>query len=382
MARIASRLRGNDSSFAARNRPPMGGVILSDRGEGRDSTGGGRMAIYVGRRQFIAALGGAAAVWAFAAHAEDHDPSRPVRIIVPSTPGGITDLLARVIGQGLSQSWGQPVVIENRPGADELIGTEAVVKAPADGYMLLVAGNAAITAAPSLHSRMPYDSQKDLTPILMLGQITPVMIVPSSLPVTSVQEFIALAKAKPGELNYGSFCNRTHPHVAMEDFKLRTGTQILHIPYKGATPAITALLRSEVAVLIVNMSSVDAYVKAGTLRMVAAAGAERTPMRPDLPTIAESAVPGFSTGGWWGLFGPAGLPGPVVDKIRTDAAAALVSPEARTLFATNTFQLVRKTPEQFVQFIGDDLGNWARQIKAAGIQPDSTGQRHDAAPAC
>jgi tripartite-type tricarboxylate transporter receptor subunit TctC len=328
------------------------------------------MVIHVGRRQLIAALGGAAAAWSFAAHAEDQYPARTVRIIVPSTPGGITDLLARVTGQALSQSWGQAVIIENRPGADELIGTEAVVKAPADGYMLLVASNAAITAAPSLHSRMPYDPQKDLTPILMLGQITPVMIVPSSLPVTSVQEFIALAKAKPGELNYGSFGNGTYPHVAMEDFKLRTGTQILHIPYKGATPAITALLRSEVAVLIVNMSSVDAYVKAGTLRIIAAAGAERIPMRPDLPTVAESGVPGFSTGGWWGLFGPAGLPGPVVDKIRADTESALGSPEARTLFATNTFQLMRKTPEQFVQFIRDDLDNWARQIKAAGIQPD------------
>src|ERR1700733_15346840 len=259
----------------------------------------------IGRRQFIAALGGTAV--AFAAHAEDQYPTHTVRIIVPSTPGGITDLLARVIGQVLTQSWGPPVIIENRPGADELIGTETVVKAPADGYMLLVASNSAITAAPSLHSRMPYDSQKDLTPILMLGQITPVMIVPSSLPVKSVQEFIALAKAKPGELNYGSFGNGTYPHVAMEEFKLRTGTQFLHVPYKGATPAITALLRSEVAVLIVNMSSVDAYVKAGTLRIIAAAGAERIPMRPDLPTISESAVPGFSTGGSWGVFGPPGL---------------------------------------------------------------------------
>jgi tripartite-type tricarboxylate transporter receptor subunit TctC len=327
------------------------------------------MATGIGRRQFISALGGAA-VWPLAAHAQDRYPARTVRIIVPSSPGGITDLLARVIGQFLSQSWEQPVIIENRPGADELIGTEAVVKATADGYMLLVASNAAITAAPNLHSRMPFDSQKDLTPILMLGQITPVMIVPASSPVKSVQELIALAKAKPGELNYGSFGNGTYVHVAMEDFKLRTGTQILHIPYKGATPAITALLRSEIAVTIVNVGSVEAHVKAGTVRIIAAAGAQRAAMLPNLPTVAESGVPGFSTGGWWGLFGPADLPRLVVDKIRADAEHALGTPEAHSLFETNTFELVRKTPEQFVQFIHDDLGNWASQIKAAGIRPD------------
>jgi tripartite-type tricarboxylate transporter receptor subunit TctC len=322
-----------------------------------------------GRRQFITAVI-AAASWPLAARAEDRYPTRTVRVIVPSSPGGITDLLARVTGKALSQSWGQPVIIENRPGADELIGAEMVVKAAPDGYLLLVASNAAITAAPNLHRRMPFNPQNDLTPLVMLGEITPVMAVTASLPVKSVQELIALAKAKPGQLNYGSFGNGTYAHVAMEDFKLRTGTQIVHVPYKGAAPAITALVRGEVAVVIVNLSSIAAHVKAGTVRIIAAASAHRASMRPDLPTVAESGVPGFSTGAWWGLFGPAHLPHPVADKIRAEVERALDTPELRKLFETNTFQLVRKTPEQFVQFIRDDLGNWARQIKAAGITPD------------
>jgi tripartite-type tricarboxylate transporter receptor subunit TctC len=204
----------------------------------------------------------------------------------------------------------------------------------------------------------------------MLGQVTPVLNVNVSLPVRSVQEFIALAKAKPGTLNYGSFGNGTYAHVAMEDFKQRTGTQMMHIPYRGATPAITALLRGEISTLITNLGSIAPHVSAGKVATIAAVGAQRPSMRPDLPTVAESGLPGFSTGAWWGLYGPANLPAPVVDKIRAEVTRILGTAEARKLFETNTFELVQMSPQQFAQFIRDDLDNWGRQIKAAGITPD------------
>ena len=321
-------------------------------------------------RKFLVGLVVAIVITSSGAMAQSQYPANTVRIIVPSSPGATTDVLARMIGQGLTQSWGQPVIVENRPGADEMIGVSAAVKAPADGYTLLVTSNAAITAAPHLHSRMSYDPQKDLTPILMLGQVTPVMSVPASLPVKSVQDFIALAKAKPGALNYGSFGNGTYAHVAMEEFKQRTGTQMVHIPYRGATPAITALLRGDISLLISNLGSIAPHVNAGKVLTIASVGAQRPSMRPDLPTVAESGLPGFSTGAWWGLYGPANIPHPIVDKIRAEVTRILNTAEARKLFETNTFELAQKSPEQFVQFIRDDLDNWGRQIKAAGIKPD------------
>jgi tripartite-type tricarboxylate transporter receptor subunit TctC len=221
-----------------------------------------------------------------------------------------------------------------------------------------------------VHKEVRYDPHKDLTPILMLGQVTPVMVVPASSPVRSVQDLIALAKSKPGELNYGSFGNGSYSHVAMEDFKQRTGTQMVHLPYRGASPAYTALLRNEIAVMIANLSGATGHETAGTVRIIAAAGAQRSRMRPDLPTVAESGVPGFSTGAWWAAFGPANLPGPVLDKIRTEIARMLATPEIRKVYEGNTLETVDLSPEQFAQFIRDDVDHWARQLKATGITPE------------
>ena len=304
------------------------------------------------------------------ASAQEPYPTRTVRIIVPSTPGGVTDILARVVAQGLAQSWGQAVIVDNRPGADEIIGTDAVAKSPPDGYTLLVTSNAPLTSLPHLHRQMRYDALKDFTPILALGQVTPVMNVPASLPVRSVQDLIALAKAKPGELNYGSFSNGSYVHVAMEDFKQRTGTQLMHIPYKGSTPAITALLRGEIAVLIVNISNVDAHVRAGTIRTIAAAGARRPAICPDLPTVAEAGVPGFSTGSWWGLLAPVDLPPAIVDKIRSEVTRLLASPEVQRILTTNTLEPVDVAPDQLGQFMREDFDRWGRMIRATGIRLD------------
>ena len=302
--------------------------------------------------------------------AQSSYPDHEVRVIVPNPPGGVTDILARVVGQTISAELRQPIVVDNRPGADEMIGTLAVVRAKPDGYTLLVASNGPITAGPHLHSQMQYNSLKDLTPIAILGQITPVMFVPATSSIKTIPELIALAKEKPGKLNYGSFGTGTYAHVGMEDFKQRTETQIIHIPYKGASPAVTAVMQGEVDVQIMNLGNIAEYVKNGNFRLIGAASARRSALLPDLPTVAEGGVTGFSTGSWWGLFGPAGMPPAVVEKIRASVLNALQSEEVKKVLATSTIQPVTLSADQLPRFIAEDLENWGRQINAAGIKPD------------
>ena len=315
-------------------------------------------------RKFIAGL----AIFASlaVANAQEPYPSRNVRIVVPNPPGGVTDILARVIAQSLQTSWGKTVFVENKPGADDLIGTEFVAKSPPDGHTLLVVSNSPFSAGPHIHKDMRFDPVKDLMPLVLLGSATPVMNVPAASPVKSVGDLVALAKEKPGALNYASMGNGTYPHIAMEDFKIRTGTSIQHVPYRGATPAITALLQSEVATLIVNMSNVSEFVKAGQIRVIAAAGPQRAPILPDLPTVAET-VPGFATGNWWGLFGPSGLPPAIVEKVRADVNRALSGPDAEKLYATQTLERINLKPDQYAAFMREDFERHGQQIKAANV---------------
>ena len=261
------------------------------------------------------------------------------------------------------------MAIDNRPGADEMLGDEVIAKAPPDGYTIGVVSHGGITASPQLHREFHYDPVRDFTPVFMLGQVTPVMVVPGNSPVNTVQDLIALAKSKPGELNYGSFGNGSYAHVAMEDFMRRTGIRLIHVPYRGAAPAYTALICGDTAVMIANLSGATAQAGAGNVKIIAAAGPKRSKARPDLPTIAESGVPGFSTSAWWGVFGPANLPQPIVDALRAEISRILDTPEMVKIYETNTMERNDMTSEQFAAFIRDDIDNWTHQIKAAGITP-------------
>jgi tripartite-type tricarboxylate transporter receptor subunit TctC len=320
-------------------------------------------------RAMLFAFIGALALGSAAANAQTY-PGSTVKLIVPVPAGGVTDTMARIVAQRLTDSWGQPVVVDNRPGGNYAVGTQTVAKSPADGLTLLVAPDSTVTANPHLFSKLPYDPIKDLTPIVVLCRITPVLVINPSLPAHSVQELIALAKGKPGSLNYGSYGIGTYAHLSMEDFKQRTGTDIVHIPYRGAAPAATALLAGDVSMLLLNLSSIEQYEKTGQVRILAAASEKRALLRPDLPTIAEAGVPGFSTTAWFALFGPPNMAPELVQKIHADVGKVLDLPQSREFFRTNSFERVDLTPAQFAKLIQDDSQHWEALIKAVGAKLD------------
>jgi tripartite-type tricarboxylate transporter receptor subunit TctC len=317
----------------------------------------------------FAALVGLLAAVSGAAYAQTY-PSGPVKLIVPVPAGGVTDTMARIVAQRLTEAWGHPVVVDNRPGGNYAVGAQTVARSPADGLTLLVAPDSTVTANPHLFSKLPYDPVKDLTPIIVLCRITPVLVVNPSLDAKSVPELIALAKAKPGSLNYGSYGIGTYAHLSMEDFKQKTGTDIVHIPYRGAAPAATALLAGDVSMLLLNLSSIEEHEKAGKARILAVASHKRAVLRPDLPTVAEAGVPGFSTTAWFALWGPPNMAPELVARIHADVAKVLESPQSREFFRTNSFERVDLSPAQFSQLIQDDLKHWGALVKAVGAKLD------------
>ena len=294
-------------------------------------------------------------------------PARAVHVVVPFPAGGPTDILTRALGQKLSERWGQPVVVDNKPGAGGAIGSEFVAKAPADGYTLLMATSSTHSIGPALQ-KLPYDPQRDFAPISQVSNATNVLVVSPKLGVSSVKELIALAKANPGKLNFASSGIGTIPHLTGELFKLKAGVDIQHVPYKGTGLSIPDLANGQVAMLFDSIVTALNYVKSGNVRALAISSPRRTPLAPDLPTMAESGLPGFESETWFGLFGPAATPKDVVARVSADTAAALKAPDLRERFAAVGAEPVGSTPEQFAERVRADTARWAEIIKAAGIK--------------
>jgi tripartite-type tricarboxylate transporter receptor subunit TctC len=297
-------------------------------------------------------------------------PNKPIRLIVPWPPTGTVDILGRTLGQKLSENMGQPVVIDNRGGANGIIGSDAAAKAPADGYTLLVENFTGHAINATLQPKMPFDSLRDFVHISLLAWVPDAIVSLPTLPANNVQEFIALAKAQPGKLTYASFGVGSSAHMAGELFKIMAGVDILHVPYKGGGPAIADLLAGQVSVYIPVLPSVVPHVKAGRLKLLAVTGAQRSSAMPDVPTVAESGLPGFEASNWYGLMAPAGTPLDVVARLNAETAKALQDADVRKKLAALGFEIKTSTPQEFTSLLKSETEKWAKVVKASGARAE------------
>lgn len=304
------------------------------------------------------------------ARAQDVYPNRPIRIIVPTAPGGPSDITARLIAQELIKRWGRPVVVEIRAGAGTIIGSEIVARAPPDGYTLLVSPST-LAINPATYKKMPYDGLRDLAPITQLYFVASLIVMHPSLPARSVKEVIALAKARPGEIMYGSSGHGTNPHLTIELLTSMTQIRLLHVPYKGTAPGLVDLLAGRVAMMATSsMALVVPHVRTGKLRALGISTATRSRALPDIPTIAESGVPGYEAVQWSVLLAPAGTPREIIVKLHKETAAILRAPETVERLAGDSAEVVASSPEEAAAFVKAETIKWARVTKAAGIQPE------------
>ena len=297
-------------------------------------------------------------------------PAKPLRLVVPFPPGGPLDVVGRLIAQQLGERWGQNVVVENKPGAGGNIGADFVAKSAPDGYTVVMGALSTHAVNPSLYSKMPYDAQKDFAPITRVAITPNVLVVNPALPVNSVKELIAYAKAHPGKLSFGSGSTGSAGHLAGELFKVDAGIDMVHIPYKGAAPATQALLAGDTQLMFDNLANAMAQVKAGKLRALAVTTAERSKLAPDLPTMAEAGVAGFDISTWFGLFAPAGTPPAIIGKWNADVVRILDSPEMRERLAAQGAEAAPDSPDDFARFVSDELQKYARIVKASGARVD------------
>ena len=296
-------------------------------------------------------------------------PARPIRIIVPQSPGASTDITARLIAHGLNEAFKQPVIVDNRPGSSGIAGTELVARAAPDGYTLMVVASS-FAINPALGRKMPFDSIRDFTTVTQLSKFPNMLAAHPSAPVKTLQDVIALAKAKPGQLSYASAGLATGTHMTAELLKYMTGIELLHVPYKGGGPAMIAAMGGQTQLIIGTSVGLLPHVRAGKLKAIALTSAKRSAAAPDIPTFAESGVPGYEHEPWNGMFGPAGLPKPVLAKVNAEVVRILHSPEAKKVFERDGADAVGSTPEQFGAVVKAEIAKWTKVAKAAGIKAE------------
>ena len=302
------------------------------------------------------------------AAAEDY-PNKPIRFVVPFPPGGSADILARTVGDKLAAALRQPVVVENKPGAGGIVGAETVAKSVPDGYTLLFA-NTNIAINPSLYRSLPYDTEKAFLPVVQLVSVPNLLLVAEDVPVNSLADLIALAKAKPGTLNYASAGNGTFPHLAIELFKLQAGVSLVHVPYRGAAPALNALLAKEVQVLSNDLLNALPLVKAGKIKALAITGNVRSATIPEIPTMAEAGLKNYAAVGWQGVMVPAGTPAAIVARLNSEINKALKDVGLRDRLSAQGLEVVGGTAQQFAEFVRRDTERWRSAVEASGAKID------------
>jgi len=297
-------------------------------------------------------------------------PVKPIRFIIPQAAGGSTDTLSRIVGQKLSDALGQQVIADNRAGANGIIGTDLVAKAPGDGYTLLAGGTATISINVSLYQKIPYNPQRDFTPVVNIAWSTSVLVVHPSVPAKTIADLIALAKTKPGDLRYASAGIGSSPHLSTEVFRTRTGTHVVHVPYKGSTPGVTATVAGETSFMFTGVASVLAHIRSGRLRALSVNGPKRSSALPEVPTASESGLPGFEVDFWIGILAPAGTPPAIVARLNAEVNRILAQEDVRERLIVLGTEPIGGSPQQFAALIKKDIARWAEAIRASGTKAE------------
>ncbi len=297
-------------------------------------------------------------------------PSKAVRIVIAQAPGSATDVISRIVGNRLGEALGQSMVIDARPGAGGVLGTEIAARSPADGYTLFMGNNSTHGSNPALYSKLPYDAIKDFTPIIFVAATPYVLNVHPSLPVTTLKELIAFAKARPGQINYASAGNGSTHHFCGELLKSLAGIDIVHVPYKGSTPALGALVGGEVSMMFSNVADTQPYIKSGRMRPLAVTAAKRATPLPDVPTMAEAGLNDFQVLSWFGLLAPAGTPAAIITRVNAETVKVLARADVKSALAAQGLEVISGTPEQFANHIRSEIARMTKVAATAGIKAD------------